>query len=82
MYAAQLAAPDTVNTMPEATLLGFADHGVVAATLDPDSRAGRELRVDHVSLAARLQAEGEDAFVHSWTELLTTIERKSNRLAA
>jgi len=88
LYVHALAAPYTVNTMPEATLLAFADHGRVDAPIARDgddseavlaqfARAG----VDVVALAARLQEEGAAAFVKSWNDLLAVIETRSAALA-
>ncbi len=87
LYIEALAAPNTVNTMPEATLIAFADHGEVAAPMPPDGgdceavlaqfgKAG--LDVD--ALAARLQDEGAKAFVKSWNELMAVIASKSAAL--
>ncbi len=89
LYIKALQAPFTINTMPEATLLDFADHGVIgdllpadggdaAATLSRFEEAG----VDVSALALRLQQEGAAAFVQSWTELMGVIETKSGQLAA
>ncbi len=84
-----LAAPYTVNTMPEATLLAYADHGgaPVAMTVDGGDAestlkefAGVSVDVD--ALAARLQTEGADAFVTSWGSLIATLESKHEALAA
>ena len=83
LYIGALAAPDTVNTMPEETLLAFADHGTVDGVMPPDggtceqtlaefTRAG----VDLNALAATLQKEGAEAFVASWTELIACIAGK------
>lgn len=88
LYIAGLAAPNTVNTMPEDTLLAFADHGSVAGVLAPDggdaetvlaaySKAG----IDLTALAAQLQSDGAKSFVKSWHELLGAIEAKSKVLA-
>ncbi len=87
LYVEALAAPLTVNTMPEATLLALADHGDIRAalpatgsdceaTLAQFSRAG----VDLDALAARLQDEGAAAFVKSWNELLAVLASKSATL--
>ena len=87
MYVKALAAPFTVNTIPEATLLAFADHGEVGAATPADggnceavlaefAKAG----VDIDALAARLQDEGADAFVKSWNELMGVIAAKSTSL--
>jgi transaldolase len=83
LYVKALAAPFTVNTMPEATLRAFADHGEVAGALAPDggdsetvlagfARAG----IDVGALAARLQEEGAASFVKSWNDLLACVESK------
>jgi transaldolase len=87
LYVEALAAPDTVNTMPEATLLAFADHGKVAGVMSRDgSDAERVLAqfegagVDLEGLALQLQKEGAQAFVKSWTGLLEQIKQKSARL--
>ena len=84
MYIAALAAPDTVNTMPEATLLAFADHGQVGELMDRgggDAEAvlGQfaEAGIDVDALALQLQEEGAEAFVKSWKGLLEQIEKKS-----
>ena len=84
LYVRELAAPHTVNTMPEPTLLAFADHGTLAAplsagggtssrTLFEVSRAG----IDLATLGAELQQQGADAFVKSWDELLQVIDAKA-----
>ncbi len=78
-----LAAPFTVNTMPEGTLKAFADHGEVGAALAPDggdcetvlasfAKAG----VDIDALAAQLQDEGASSFVKSWNDLMARIDSK------
>ena len=89
LYIEALAAPFTVNTMPEATLKAFADHGRVGAPMAADggdceavlaqfAKAG----VDIDALAARLQEEGAKSFVASWNELMGVIASKSASLAA
>ena len=88
LYVRALAAPLTVNTMPEKTLLAFADQGEVGEHLAADggdddviarfSAAG----VDVTALGARLQAEAADKFVGSWDELLATIARKTEAVTA
>jgi transaldolase len=88
LYVEALAAPDTIDTMPEKTLLALSRHGAITdvmpedggdaeATLALFARAG----VDVDALAARLQTEGAAAFVTSWKELLGRIAEKSTRLA-
>jgi transaldolase len=87
LYIKALAAPDTVNTMPEGTLKAFADHGEIGAVMPPDggdceqvlqqfTKAG----VDIDALGLQLQVEGAKAFVNSWNELLGVIESKSAAL--
>ena len=89
LYVSALASPNTVNTMPEHTLLAFADHGVLSGivsagggnaeeTLFGVSRAG----IDIEALGAKLQKDGADAFVKSWNELLEVIGKKSQTVAA
>jgi transaldolase len=87
LYVEALAAPFTINTMPESTLLALADHGHPSLSISADggnceevlarfSRAGINLD----SLAAQLQADGTKAFVKSWDDLLAVIASKSNAL--
>jgi transaldolase len=84
LYIEALAAPFTVNTMPEATLKALADHGELRATLpahggnceevlDKFAKAG----VDTDALAGQLQVEGAASFVKSWNELMECIASKS-----
>jgi len=84
LYVEALAAPFTVNTMPEKTLLAFADHGVVGATLPTDTDEAEETLaafaaagVDVAALAARLQTEGARSFVDSWGELIDSISAQA-----
>ena len=87
LYIKSLAAPFTVNTMPEATLKALADHGELGAILAPDggdceavlanfAKAG----IDVNALAAQLQDEGAKSFVKSWDELMAVITSKSAAL--
>ena len=87
LYVKALAAPFTINTMPEGTLKVFADHGEVGALLPADggdcetvlfqfAKAG----VDINALAAKLQDEGAALFVKSWNELMAVITFKSASL--
>ena len=87
LYVKALAAPFTVNTMPEGTLKALADHGVVGATMPTDGGDGQEVlarfdaaKIDVQALAARLQDEGAKAFVNSWNELMGVIGSKSDLL--
>ena len=86
LYITSLAAANTVNTMPEATLLAFANHGEVGPLLTDDDNAEEMLAklgrvgVDVSALASTLQTEGAKAFVDSWNDLLGTIASKSEAL--
>jgi transaldolase len=87
LYVKSLIAPFTVNTMPEATLLAFADHGELGEDLPADGGNCEEVLasfgkagVDVAALAARLQDEGAKSFVKSWNELLEVIASKSASL--
>ncbi|HVJ09408.1 MAG TPA: transaldolase [Acidisarcina sp.] len=84
LYVKALAAPDTIDTMPENTLKAFGDHGEVGDVMPPDggdfqkvldqfTKAG----VDLQELAARLQNDGAKQFVDSWKELKAVVESKS-----
>jgi transaldolase len=84
LYVRALAAPFTVNTMPEATLLALADHGEIGGTLPVDGGDGEAVLkqfekagVGIDALAAKLQDEGAKSFVASWNELLGVIASKS-----
>jgi len=88
LYIEGLAAPDTINTMPDKTLLAFADHGKVGEPLPADGGDGEEVlaRFEEAgigidALAARLQQEGADAFVKSWDDLTGSISREAEKLA-
>jgi transaldolase len=87
LYVKGLAAPLTVNTMPEATLKAFADHGALEAALDRDGGDCEAVIAQHaaagidvVALAERLQDEGAQSFVRSWNGLLDQIASKSAAL--
>ena len=88
LYVRALAAPFTVNTMPEATLKALADHGALGEMLPADggdsedvvARFGRA-GVDVDALASQLQDEGAKSFVNSWQELMDVIAGKSAALA-
>jgi len=88
LYIEGLAAPNTVNTMPEGTLLAFGDHGKTATALPRDGgdceavlAAHTKAGIDLAALAAKLQADGANGFVKSWHELLGAIDQKSKVLA-
>src|SRR5437879_2526538 len=87
LYVKALAAPLTVNTMPEGTLKALADHGELGAILPADggdcedvlaqfAKAGVDVDV----LAAQLQDEGAKSFVNSWHELMEVLVSKSANL--
>ena len=87
LYAKALAAPFTVNTMPEGTLKALAEHGEIGAILPADGGDCEEVLaafaksgIDHGALATRLQDEGAKAFVSSWNELMGVIAAKSAAL--
>jgi transaldolase len=88
LYIEALAAPDTINTMPEKTLRAFAEHGKLSGVMAEDggdaeavlasfAKAG----IDSDALAIQLQRDGAQAFVKSWEELMTRIAEKSDALA-
>ena len=88
LYIKSLAAPFTVNTMPEGTLKALADHGDIGHILPANGGDCEEILaefakagIDLGALAARLQDEGAKSFVKSWEELLAVIASKSLALA-
>ena len=87
LYVKALAAPFTVNTMPEGTLKALAEHGDVGATLpanggDSEKELARfaEAKIDVDALSKQLQDEGAKSFVNSWNELMGVISSKSAAL--
>jgi transaldolase len=87
LYIAGLAAPHTVNTMPEDTLLAFADHGVLGDPLEADPAGAAALLarftavgIDVEAVGHELQVKGAVAFVASWNSLLGRIEAKAGEL--
>ena len=87
LYVKALAAPFTINTMPDGTLQAFADHGEVGEMLPADGgdceavlgdfgKAG----VDTGALAARLQDEGARSFVTSWNDLMACVSSKRDSI--
>jgi len=87
LYIRALAAPFTVNTMPEGTLKALADHGALGGILTADGGDGEEVLarfagagIDVVALASQLQDEGAKSFVSSWRELMDVIAGKSAAL--
>jgi transaldolase len=88
LYLNALAAPDTINTVPEATLKAFADHGTIEDVLPPDGgdadavlASFADIGVDVRALASTLQREGVQAFDAAWNDLLHRIADKSELLA-
>jgi transaldolase len=84
LYVKALAAPFTVNTVPEGTLNAFAEHGVAGATMPADGGDCEEVlkrfagaKIDVQALSAQLQDEGAASFVNSWNDLMGVIESKS-----
>jgi transaldolase len=85
LYVKALAAPFTINTMPEGTLKAFADHGETGGILPADGSDAEDVLVacaragvDIDALAVSLQEEGAKAFVASWIDLMARIEAKSS----
>ena len=88
LYIEALAAPDTIDTIPEKTLRAFAEHGELDGVMAEDggdaeavlasfAKAG----IDTDALALQLQRDGAQAFVASWNDLMTRIADKSEALA-
>jgi transaldolase len=87
LYVSALAAPNTINTMPEETLLAFGNHGQVDRTMPRDGSDSEQVLVaitragvDVEALAKELQDEGAKGFVDSWKDLLSAIDTKSKAL--
>jgi transaldolase len=84
LYVKALAAPFTVNTMPEGTLKALAEHGDVGATIPADGGNSEEelarfadAKIDVHALSRQLQDEGAKSFVKSWNDLMDVISSKS-----
>ena len=89
LYIQALAAPDTINTMPEKTLLAFSNHGFVNGSMPVDDgeankiiAAFLKIGIDDQLLAIQLQKQGVSAFSQSWAELMTVIRQKSASYSA
>jgi len=89
LYVEALAAPFTIDTIPDATLEAYAEKGELRAPMPADGgdcdevlAAVRRAGIDVDALAARLQSDGAAAFVKSWHDLLGRIEAKSAELGA
>jgi transaldolase len=88
LYLEALAAPDTINTIPEKTLLAFANHGKAQRVLPLEDDEAEALLVefvregiDHAAFAIELQREGALSFSKSWSDLMDCIASKSTSLA-
>ncbi len=87
LYVEMLFAPDTVNTMPEETLLAFVDHGRVGEPLPADGKPADDILqefaragIDVPGLAAKLQRDGAEAFAQSWRSLLERLGTRAEEL--
>jgi transaldolase len=87
LYIEALTAPDTINTMPEKTLLAFAQHGRLGSILPADGGDAEKLLaeyerlgIDDEVLAAELQQQGAQSFAKSWNDLVKCIASKSRTL--
>jgi transaldolase len=88
LYVEALAAPDTIDTIPEKTLRAFAEHGELKGVMAEDGGDAEavlarftQAGIDSDALAQDLQRDGAQAFVKSWQELLQRIADKSRALA-
>ena len=88
MYVEELIGPETVDTMPEETMVAFQDHGKVALTLTEDIDAARKLfedlaaaGIDYDDVSETLEREGVQKFADSFDELLEGIRAKRGQLA-
>ncbi|HEX2191605.1 MAG TPA: transaldolase [Acidimicrobiales bacterium] len=89
LYVDELIGPDTVNTMPEATIAAFEDHGTLARTVDRDVEGAHQVMEDLAAIGVEmdevsrtLEHEGVAAFAKSFDELMTTLEEKAADLGA
>jgi transaldolase len=87
LYIQSLTAPFTINTMPDETLLAFADHGRTGDPMPVDTRdadrvisAFAKAGFEYHQLAEKLQKDGAAAFLKSWNDLLGTIEAKGQTI--
>ena len=88
LYVEELIAVDVINTMPEATLRAFADHGDAGRAFDPSSSAAEETLhraadagIDLAAVTTQLEREGVRSFCDSYRDLLACIETKLQRTA-
>ncbi len=89
LYIEALAAPDTINTMPEKTLHAFADHGHLRGMMPRDGGDADNVLaefahdgIDEETLAAQLQREGAESFTKSWRDLMDVLASKCAALGA
>jgi transaldolase len=89
LYLHCLGAPFTINTIPEATLRAFFDHGHVGKAMPVDGGDADAILAQHAdagvdvdALAAKLQADGATSFVDSWNDLMALIDKQSAALRA
>jgi transaldolase len=87
LYVDELIGPDTVNTLPDATIEAFADHGALVRRVDADVAEARDVwqalatvGVDLDDVAATLEREGVSSFEKSFDELLTALQTKADEL--
>ena len=83
LYVDELIGPDSVNTLPDATLAAFEDHGTVSRTVDVDLDDARrtldglaEVGVDLDAITAKLEADGVASFAASFDDLLATLAER------
>jgi transaldolase len=89
LYVDELIGPHTVNTMPDATIAAFLDHGTLAKTVDVDVDAAARLLeaelpeagIDMADVTRTLEMEGVSSFVKSWDELIQSLTDKANAIA-
>jgi transaldolase len=88
IYVEELIGPDTVNTMPLATIQAFADHGETRRTVDTDLDRStsdlatlQELGIDLNAVTERLQVEGVEKFAKAFRQMIQTVDEKLTRVA-
>lgn len=89
LYVDSLIGPDTVNTMPDATVEGFLEGGIVARTIDVGTAEAvavldriEALGISLSEVSATLESEGVASFVKSFDELVQSLQDKANELTA
>jgi transaldolase len=89
LYVDTLIGPDTVNTLPDATIAAFNDHGTLARTVDADVdqaeavwAALADVGVDMDDVGAQLEREGVSSFQKSFDELLEALSAKARELSS